>query len=546
MAVSIIKDLRPTFDVDGYYNGAVQNRYTHQTPFIAGYNLNTVKWTTTSNRQSELTIIIGWTEGSSGTYPIDGDSFELILAGITYTFTFKTSPDSSGYQLPLRGVLSYDAYRTAIKTAMLLAPAIAGHFTITLDLTFTGGFKAVFQSTDYSDIDTGVDSFHSGLTFGASLYTSPRYLETGKIVINGLEFSNLTPTSDYKLAFNIQEVVKALFGNFNDSYDYDATDIMVYDDNLLLKLTVVLTAILTDETIENTTITAYALRSVHQIGSKDGESMISFDPTVFTTSVYSTQALVKFDGDYTRTVTYQRQQYLKVFKGYPFDLCLLDKLTTDKISYELQFKDGSGVIDSANKTISAAASDKYLKRLIISDGAELITPFDDGISARLVLTTKIAGTPYDTANSIYQFEVDIVDECGIYLKWLNSEGGWSYYLFNKYYKIPMSAKSQGKINKYLDTMIGAIGNQTNIGQNLTTGIKINQRFLSKDEYIQLIEIASSPMVYLYNEAKGTQATSESWLEVIVEDFKDDFRDNKKNIFDISFLFTLPANYTQSL
>ena len=144
MAITIIKNLKPTFNVDGYYSGEVQNSYSHQTPFIAGYNLNTVKWTTTSNRQSELTIIIGWTEGTSGTYPIDGDSFELILGGITYTFTFKTSPDSSGYQLPLRGVLSYNDYRTAIKTAMLLAPSISGHFTITLDLTWTAGFKAVF------------------------------------------------------------------------------------------------------------------------------------------------------------------------------------------------------------------------------------------------------------------------------------------------------------------------------------------------------------------------------------------------------------------
>lgn len=421
MAIEIIKELLPTMVVQGYYLGEIQNSYSHQTPFLTGYNMHVVKWKT----------------------------------------------------------------------------------------------------------DTVADSVK------------------GKITINGNVFQNLVPDSSGVFSFNIQEVVKALFGNFNDDKDYNVADVLLYDDNLLLKLTTTIEVVVTiddEETSETSTITAYALRSVHEIGDNNAESMASFDPTVFTSSVYPTQTLNKFDGEIIRSSNYYRQQYLKIFKGYPFSVSIIDKLESTVLRYERLSKDGQSSFATVNRAIDAAAADKYLKRLIISDGESLITPFT--VSECVI---KVS-TQDETAQtqSIYIFEANIVDECGIYLKWLNTEGGWSYFLFNKYYKMPFNVKSKGKINKYLDTLIGATGNQTNIGQTKTTAIKVNQRFLSREEFSHVVEIAASPIVYLYNQGKGTVANADSWLEVSVEDFKDDFRDNKKNIFDISFTFNLPLNYTQSL
>lgn len=367
----------------------------------------------------------------------------------------------------------------------------------------------------------------------------------GKITINGYVFENLVADSDGIFTFNIQEVIKALFGNFNDNIDYNIADVLIYDDNLLLKLSVELEVIVTvdfDDTTETLATTAYALRSVHDIGDKNAETMVSFDPTAFTTSVYPTQTLNKLDNFMIRSSSYLRQQYLKIFKGYPFCISVIDKLDSVVLRYAFLSKDASELFSTVNRDILEADADKYLKRLIISDGVDLITPFTESECVIKINTINEA----NETNSIYLFEANIVDDCGIYLKWLNTEGGWSYFLFNKYYKMPFTAKSKGKINKYNDTLIGATGNQTNIGQTKTTGIKVNQRFLIPEEYAQVVEIAASPIVYLYNEPKGTMALSSSWLEVSVEDFKDDFRDNKKNIFDISFIFNLPLNYTQSL
>ena len=418
MAIDLTKELLPTFTVHGYYSGEIQNSYEYQTPFIAGHNLQVVKW----------------------------------------------KSDSA-------------------------SPAVSG-----------------------------------------------------KIQINAYTFDKLYSPADGVYTFNIQEVVNTLFGKFNDDFDYNVADVLKYDDKLLLKLTVILSVLLEDETTETLTITAYTLRAVHQIGDKNAESMVSFDPLVFTESVYSTQILAKFDDLYRRTSTYERQQYLKIFKGYPFDICILDKLTNTKLRYELLTKDAQYSLGTVDRTIDAADADKYLKRLILSDGESLISPLTT-IEGALKITTI---NEDDEINSIYVFEMDVVDECGIYLKWMNSEGGWSYHLFNKFYKMPMSVKSQGKINKYLETMMDATGNQTNIGQSSSIGIKVNQRFLSKDDYHKVIEIATSPIVYLYNEPKGTMALAESWIEISVEDFKDDFRDSKKKIFDIAFTFMLPNQYMQSL
>jgi len=418
MAIELIKELLPTMVVHGYLDGDIQNSYTHQTPFMAGYNMQVVKWKSDS-----------------------------------------------------------------------VSPPVKG-----------------------------------------------------KIEVNDYEFDNLFSLSDGIFSFNIQEAINTILGNFDDNFDYNTANWVVYDDNLLKKITVILSVLLEDETIETQTITAYVTRAVHQIGDKNAECMVSFDPTAFTTSVYSTQVMHKYDNLYRRTSDYEKQQYLKLFKGYPFDICILDKLDTVKIRMELTTKDVLTSLGTVDRIVDAAAADKYLKRLVLSDGETMLTPLTE-TEAVLKVTTITAA---NETNSIYQVEVDIIDECGIYLKWLNSEGGWSYHLFNKYYKIPFSAKTKGKINKYNDTLIGAVGNQTNIGQTVTTGIKINQRFLNTDDYTKVVEIASSPIVYLYNEPKGTMALSDSWIQISLDDFKDDYRDNKKKIFDISFLFTLPNNYTQSL
>lgn len=421
MAIEILKDLRPTFDVYGYYNGAVQNTYSHQTSFLAGYNLNIIRWR--------------------------------------------------------------------------------------------------------SDTD-------------------PTPTE-GEIVINDYTFTNLVAQADGEFTFNIQEVVKTLFGKFNDHIDYNTSDVVVYDGNLLLKLSVTVKVKIPGDADETEDITVYALRSVHQIADANGESMVSFDPLVFTTSIYSSQILLKYSDAYIRTVTYKKQQTLKMFKGYPLSISVIDSLLSDNITLELIKRDLSGSAGSTAHAIVPADSDEYIKRLILSDGEHLLSPLDVG-SWVLKITTTEAVDVGSESRAIFFLDVEIVDDCGVYLKWLNSEGGWSYYLFNKFYKMPMTSKTKGSINTYTETLIGATGNQSNIGQTTAVGLRVNQRFLSRDEYEQVIEIASSPMVYLFNAPKGTLATADKWLEISLSDFKEDYRDNKKSGFDISFVFTLPNQYAQTL
>ena len=530
MAIVVLKDLSPDFTVEGYYNGAVQNTYTKSSDFLAGYNLQVVRWKSSSVRQSELNVYF------TGT-PSDGDVFILTLGTSEATFTFKTSPDSSGYQLPLRGALSLSAYIDAIIALMITVPEIDGHFTITPNTTNPSLVQLGFQSMDYSDIDTvsGTVSL-----FGASLYASPIFYKSGKITINGLVFENLVANTAGEFTFNMQEVIKALLGKFDDTLNYDTASYLVYDDNLLLKLSITLAVVLNTET-QTSSITAYATRAVHQIGDKNGETMIAFDPTVFTTSVYSTQILAPYAVDYRRTSTFERQQFFKFFKGYPFCLTILDKLTTTKIVMELQTKDGSGSLSTVNRTVIAAASDKYLKRLVLSDGAGMLTPLTTG-EYRLVLSTE---APSSVANSLYQLQLEVVDECGIYLKWLNSEGAWSYFLFSKFYKVPMQTKSIGRVNDYLDTMIGAVGNQSNIGQASTQAVKVSEAFMSAELFDQVREIGSSPIIYLFTGKKGQRATSKDWLKVIVDSYTDEYS-SKKRLYAMTFLLNLPIQYAQTL
>jgi len=530
MAIVIEKDLSTDFTVNGYYNGVVQNTYTKQSDFIAGYNLQVVKWRSNSLRQSELTIEFSTTQN-------DGEYFDMILGGKTVRFTFKTSPDSSGYQLPIRGATPLATYLNNVIAAMQNAIEVSSGYTLTPNTSNPSLCIIEWDSTTYQDIDAGSGTVAS---FYRRLYTSPIYYKFGKITVNGLVFENLVANSAGVFSFNLQEVIKSLFGKFDDTLDYNTADFVQYDDNLLLKLDITVAAVLNTGT-QTSSFTYYATRAVHQIGDRNGETMVSFDPSVFTTSVYSSQIMDPYRSEYLRTVSFERQQYFKFFKGYPFCITVLDKLDTVKIRMELQTKNGSGALGTVNRTITAAPPDKYLKRLILSDAETMLTPLNTG-GYRFIITTIDAD---NVGNAIYQTEIDVVDECGIYLKWLNSEGGWSYYLFSHYYKAPIASKSLGRVNKYLDTMVQAVGNQSNIGQNTAVALKISQSFMRPDEFLKVKEIGSSPIVYLFMGQKGRMALSDDWIEVFVDDYRDEFN-SKKTVFPMNFTINMPAQYAQTL
>lgn len=86
---------------------------------------------------------------------------------------------------------------------------------------------------------------------------------------------------------------------------------------------------------------------------------------------------------------------------------------------------------------------------------------------------------------------------GVYLKWFNSKGGYSYYLFNRYYLEDISGESLGQIlNNKFNNIQEAKGNHSSIGKS-GAGVLTIKADYNRAEYEILKDLLLSPSVQMY-------------------------------------------------
>ena len=163
--------------------------------------------------------------------------------------------------------------------------------------------------------------------------------------------------------------------------------------------------------------------------------------------------------------------------------------------------------------ISLFSNDKVTRRLI-SDGTNFIKP-DVG---------------YDLMNNPCE---------GIYLKWHNSKGGYSYYLFDPFHKESLSSKSIGDVRE----VYSWVNNTLMIGQETTRTLKLGAKV--DEVYFEMMEsLSHSNEVYLYTQNKGEKAAHLSWLEVQLDKPKFTW-DSRNTLFNVSFTLMLPQMQTRT-
>jgi hypothetical protein len=86
--------------------------------------------------------------------------------------------------------------------------------------------------------------------------------------------------------------------------------------------------------------------------------------------------------------------------------------------------------------------------------------------------------------------------CGIYLKWFNANGGYSYWLFDKFYSDTTSTKTIDEIVGKYDNLKNVNSFSTITGKEANATYKIQTRFnVLYKEYIT--SILTSPSVEMY-------------------------------------------------
>jgi len=161
---------------------------------------------------------------------------------------------------------------------------------------------------------------------------------------------------------------------------------------------------------------------------------------------------------------------------------------------------------------------------------------------QLNLTSKGGG------GTLLTTRYEIIDQCGMYVKWINRNGGWSYWLFNEKNRQTQTTKSLGTIIQN-SGVLSYDGDEVSIGYTSEDKLQLTSQDLELWELDHIIDLATSPSVYLYMAPKGTAYGPEiptNWLKIpSITNFKYT-RKSEQVKYTIGFELDLPRTFTQTL
>ncbi|KAF2518261.1 hypothetical protein E0W68_09560 [Flavobacterium salilacus subsp. salilacus] len=359
-------------------------------------------------------------------------------------------------------------------------------------------FYSQTPNASYADITT------SGLNI--RLYPNP----SGKFWVNLMPYiKGLINTRDFSdnVQTNIQSPIPESF-----VYTYsDGTDNGVY-----LGLRVKFAITFEDESTESTTYDLAWIAGVQQIGNN------------VSLSKYGVNVLSPFKEGSTN------MHYIKYWQGYPFDISIY----YDSLYLKLK--------NNTNMLWADFEVDIYINRFFFSDGRtdetiEDVLPMVDGFNE-----IRILREGEELENDKFLIVEKVPYQCGVYLKWFNAMGGYSYWLFENTYSIDRSTKHIGEIDRDYSNLEKARGRVISIGKESQDTVRVIAELLNDDERAVVEGILDSPKVYLFTGKPFSQNSYTNWTEVSLKTGSARLKNPRQPLTNFSFDLELPERYTQTL
>lgn len=184
-------------------------------------------------------------------------------------------------------------------------------------------------------------------------------------------------------------------------------------------------------------------------------------------------------------------------------------------------------IDTATLNLVASAPGYY--RLKVDDLTEDIT-----------FTLLIDSSPEATKDVI------VKPTCSddILVKYIDENGQYRFYLFNRFYEISDNSELIGKTNKFITDIFDTQSNIKNIGYKNERRYTLTADDVSSEELEKLSYIYSSPQVFLYIGSGSDLA--KDWVLVTIENTEGLVRAKKDNFSEVIIDVILPEHFTLSL
>lgn len=341
------------------------------------------------------------------------------------------------------------------------------------------------------------------------------------ITIPTLTTIRIYPLPDGSFWFNFKNYISSLLRDYQDDLDISVTpldidtfvknwDKVYYTGEIDFNIT------FSDGFEESIQVTPYVLLGAEKpYDYKKGRTVESNDDVILSPLKLNTN----------------NRYYLKYWDGYPFDIgYTLDRGVTSDTQAILNLTNG---IASPNIDFN-----QTVNRLVFSDGdttqsLELYLPLVDG---------------YNELKFVNPF-IDLHKEpagCGVYLKWLNQYGGYSYWLFNEFYQIDKRVRSLGTINNDFYNIEDTISQSKQLGKDSANTWTIFSDDLKPNDMNIAKGILTSPKVYLFTGVRFAQNNFNDWLEVNVNTSTATIKQPREDKGELKVNIELPNDYNIKL
>jgi len=135
-------------------------------------------------------------------------------------------------------------------------------------------------------------------------------------------------------------------------------------------------------------------------------------------------------------------------------------------------------------------------------------------------------------------------EGNILLKYINKNGQYRFFPFNKYWEREDKPKEIGKANKIIVSLLEDQSSQKSVGYKNERALNLVAESVTQDELEILNDIYTSPNVFVYIGINTD--TIQDWLQVTIESRKPSSKIKKGNVTDVELSVVFPEWYSIGL
>ena len=341
------------------------------------------------------------------------------------------------------------------------------------------------------------------------------------IITVGTSIVTLYPRPDGTFYYNFKEVVSSLINTNNYTDDLN-TDVSVsyfytWSSRVYLDLDVTISINFTNDTSDQDTKDLKFILSAVNLRYYNSR----FPYTVGVNQINLMLPLVSGANN-----TY----YAKYFTGYPFDITIYREENT---SLDM---DIDNLTNAQNIAYDSIEADFF--RFVFSDGRT-----DTSIEDVFSLVDGLNNIRFTLSGSDDKFlNLEKEQGCsGVYLKWLNDSGGYSYWLFNNNAS-RRGYKEKGYLNNDFNNLEDTTSQQISLGLDSKDTLTVYGRNINENQKNLIATILDSPKVYLFTGTPFAQNNFNDWMEIKNKTRRYDLKQVKRDLFNISLSFELPNNY----